>query len=63
MRWGSRTFLETCGFPHVYYTTQWTSLKYLDRIRDIKLADPNARIAVIGYSMGVGRRAEIGSTQ
>jgi hypothetical protein len=50
---GLAHFLETCGFPHVYYSTQWTSLKYVERIRDIKAADPDARIAVIGYSMGV----------
>jgi pimeloyl-ACP methyl ester carboxylesterase len=50
---GLAHFLKTSGFPNVYYTTQWTSLKYVKRIRDIKAADPNARIAVIGYSMGV----------
>ena len=51
---GLSHFLETAGFPHVYYTTLWASHKYLERIREIKAADPSARIAVIGYSMGVG---------
>ena len=50
---GLAHFLETSGFPNVHYTTQWTSLKYVQRIGEIKMADPKARIAVIGYSMGV----------
>jgi hypothetical protein len=50
---GLAHYLETSGFPHIYYSTQWASYKYLERIREIKAADPSARIAVIGYSMGV----------
>ena len=50
---GLAHYLEASGFPHVYYTTQWASYKYHQRICEIRAADPSARIAVIGYSMGV----------
>jgi hypothetical protein len=50
---GMAHFLEHAGFPNVYYTSQWQSHKYLDRICEIKATDPQARIAVVAYSMGV----------
>ena len=50
---GLAHYLEASGFPHVYYTSQWASSKYEHQFCEIKAADPAARIAVIGYSMGV----------
>jgi hypothetical protein len=50
---GLAHFLEKTGFPNVYYTPQWQSHKYVDRICEIKASDPQARIAVVAYSMGV----------
>ena len=50
---GMAHFLETAGFPNVYYTSQWAAHEYVDRICEIKAADPRARVVLIGYSMGV----------
>jgi hypothetical protein len=50
---GLAHYLEASGFPHVFYTSQWDFVKYQQQFCEIKAADPSARIAVIGYSMGV----------
>jgi hypothetical protein len=50
---GLAHFLETTGFPNVYYTSQWKAHEYEQRILDIKQSDPLARVAFVCYSMGV----------
>ncbi|CAN5324122.1 hypothetical protein BH10PLA2_BH10PLA2_33860 [soil metagenome] len=50
---GLAHFLETAGFPNVYYTSQWKAWEYEERIRDIKQADASAKVAFVCYSMGV----------
>ena len=50
---GLAAYLESIGFPNTYFTPMRSCFCYIDQVLDIKRADPQARIALVGYSMGV----------
>jgi hypothetical protein len=50
---GLAQYLRELGFHDSRFRMMWTACSYTKSIHEIKAADPDARIVVIGYSMGV----------
>jgi len=45
-------YLRKQGFTHTYFGQLYTSHWYSNKIREIRAADPQARIALVGFSLG-----------
>lgn len=49
---GMLEFIREQGFPNIHFGQLYTSHLFYDQIREIRKADPGAKIVLIGYSFG-----------
>lgn len=49
---GLMRYIREHGFPHTYFEQLYSSRWYADEIRKIRHCDPQAKIALIGFSWG-----------
>jgi hypothetical protein len=52
---GLSQHLKTHGCPNTYYGQLWHTRRFHNQIKEIHASDPQAQIALIGYSFGANR--------
>lgn len=49
---GLNDYIAGLGFTNIYFGQMWDGVGYVTKIREVRQADPQARVVLIGYSAG-----------